>query len=168
MTNRKGELTTKGINFIATHCKGKDSIVHTDNTTIIFDTVNVPQYIQGPIQYLTSPCDSLGNLKPISVVKKFNGITGTIKTIGNSLAFDCHTDSLMMIIETQKRLITTNETHKIVIQEPCKLDHITGTQWMWIRLGECLSAFIAFQALIRIASTYPPLKWLKIIYVFRI
>ena len=168
ITNRKGELTERGKNFIALHCKGEDSTVHTDNTTILFDTVNIEHYTQGPIQYITSPCDSLGQLKPINITKKFNGITGVVKTIGNSIMLDCHTDSLMIIIETQKRVINTFESNKTVIQKPCELDHITGTQWMWIRLGQILSSFLIFQIAIRIASSYPALSLLKILYVFKV
>jgi hypothetical protein len=168
MTNRKGELTEKGKNFIALHCKGNDSTHISDNTTVLFDTVSIEHYTQGPIQYITSPCDSLGQLKPINITKKFNGITGVVKTVGNSLIFDCHTDSLMVIIETQKRVINTFESNKTVIQKPCELDHVSGTQWMWIRLGQIMSLFIIIQAAIRLASTYPALRWLKILYVFKV
>lgn len=159
MTNRKGELTTKGMNFLNDHCKGSDSISHSDNTTILFDTVKVPVYTQGPIQYITSPCDSLGKLKLVNVTKKFNGITGTIKTVGNSLVFDCFEDSLKMIIETQKRVITDFEKSKIVIQEPCKKEHVTGTQWFFIRAGQWLLIFLALQVIIRaVVAFYPVTK----------
>lgn len=172
--NRKGELTEKGINFIAQHCKGEDSTSHSDKTTIEFDTVKIPYPVQGPIQYLENPCkllcDSLGNLKPVKIKQKRNGITGTINSVGNSLVFDCKEDSLMYIIETQKRIIDTFEKSKVVIQEPCKKDHTTGTQWMFIRLGQVLSVFIILQCLIRIITvawpvTRPFLSWA---YIFKI
>lgn len=144
MTNRKGELTEKGINFIAQHCKGEDSTSRSDKTTITHDTVEIPYPVAGPVQYLENPCkdlcDSLGNLKPFFVTKKTNGITGTIRSVGNSIAFDCKTDSLKYIIETQKRVIDTFEKSKTVIQEPCKREHITKWEgftfwWFWITAG---------------------------------
>lgn len=154
MTNRKGELTERGKNFIALHCKGEDSIVHTDNTIVLFDTVNVEHYTQGPIQYITSPCDSLGQLKPINITKKFNGITGVVKAVGNSLIFDCHTDSLMVIIETQKRVINTFESNKTVIQKPCALEHIGKWEgftfwWFWITFG-----LIALIIILKVIKAY--------------
>ena len=165
MTNRKGELTEKGINFIDLHCKGEDSTVRTDNTIVLFDTVQIPYIVQGETIYLESPCDSLGRLKPVSIIKKRNGITGAVRSIGGVLAFDCKTDSLKYIIETQKRVISTFESNKTVIQAPCELEHITGTQWMWIRLGQILSSFLVLQVLIRVASIYVP--FLKVLYVFK-
>ena len=169
MTNRKGELTEKGINFIATHCKGFDSTSTTDNTTVLFDTVMVPYMVWGETVYLENPCkelcDSLGRLRPVNVIKRANGITSSVKKVGNSLVFNCKTDSLMYVIETQKRVINTFESERVVIQEPCKKEHITGTQWMWIRLGQWMSLFFALQVLIRIASIYVP--FLKVLYVFK-
>lgn len=168
MTNRKGELTTKGQNFIATYCKGEDSTSHSDKTTIIFDTIQIPYPVAGPVQYLENPCanlcDSLGRLKPFEIKKKTNGITGTIRSVGNSIAFDCKTDSLKYIIETQKRIIDNFSSEKTVIKEPCDKEHITGTQWMFIRLGQILSGFIILQCLIRIITaawpiTRPFLNW---------
>jgi|GEM_PF-2616859 len=172
--NRKGELTEKGINFIAEHCKGEDSTSHSDKTTIEFDTIKIPYPVQGPIQYLENPCkllcDSLGNLKPVSIKQKKNGITGTINSIGNSLIFDCKEDSLMYVIETKERVIQDLEKSKTVIEKPCDKEHTTGTQWMWIRLGQILSAFIILQCLIRIITvawpiTKPFLSWA---YIFKI
>lgn len=172
--NRKGELTEKGINFIAQHCKGEDSTSHSDKTTIEFDTLKIPYPVQGPIQYLENPCnvycDSMGNLRPFLFEKKKNGIIGTMKSVGNSIVFDCREDSLMYIVQTQKRVIDTFEKSKTVIQEPCKKEHITGTQWMFIRLGQILSAFIILQCLIRIITvawpiTKPFLSWA---YIFKI
>lgn len=147
MVNRKGELTTKGINFIAQHCKGSDSSSTSDHTTILFDTVQIEHYTQGPIQYLQSPCDSSGNLKPINITKKFNGITGSVKTVGNILVFDCSEDSLKMIIQTQKRVINSFEKSKVVIQEPCKKEHLTKWEgftywWFWITAGLILLIII--------------------------
>lgn len=168
MVNHKGELTPKGQNFIATHCKGEDSTSHSDKTTILFDTVEIPYPVAGPVQYLENPCkylcDSLGNLKPFYETKKTNGITGTIRSVGNSIAFDCKTDSLKYIIETQKRVIDTFSSEKTVIKEPCDKEHVTGTQWMWIRLGQVFSGFIILQCLIRIITaawpiTRPFLNW---------
>lgn len=174
MVNRKGELTDKGKNFIATHCKGEDSTSHSDNTTILYDTLKVPYPVQGPIQYLENPCniycDSIGNLRPFLITKKTNGITGTIRSVGNSIAFDCKEDSLTYIIEKQKRTIETFEKSNAVIEKTCNLDHVSGTQWMWIRLGQIMSLFIIFQCIIRIITvawpiTKPFLNWA---YIFKI
>lgn len=153
MTNRKGELTKKGVNFVAEHCKGKDSTSHTENTIVLFDTVKIPYPVQGPVQYLENPCanlcDSLGKLKQFEVKKKTNGITGTIKSVGNSIVFDCKTDSLLYIIEIQKRTIDTYEKNKIVIQAPCNKEHRNRSDgftfwWFWISVG-FLVLFIIIQ-----------------------
>ena len=152
MTNRKGELTEKGINFIAQHCKGEDSTSHSDKITITHDTVEIAYPVAGPVQYLENPCkdlcDSLGNLKPFFITKKTNGITGTIRSVGNSMAFDCKTDSLRYIIEKQKQVIDNFEKSKIVIQEPCKKEHRTKWDgftywWFWITVG--LLALVIFR-----------------------
>lgn len=144
MTNRKGELTEKGVNFIAQYCKGSDSTSIKDVTKTTVDTLKIYFPVQGPIQYLENPCanlcDSFGKLKPFEIKKKTNGITGTIKSIGNSIVFDCKTDSLLYIIETQKRTIDTYKKNKIVIQAPCKLEHKNKFNgftfwWFWITVG---------------------------------
>lgn len=174
MTNRKGELTEKGKNFISQHCKGEDSVSHTDNTIISFDTIKIPYPVQGPIQYLENPChvycDSLGNLRPFLFEKKTNGITGTIKSVGNSIAFDCKEDSMKYIIEKQMQTINDLKKTKTVIKEPCNKEHISGTHWMFIRLGQILSGFIILQCLIRIITvawpiTKPFLSWA---YIFKL
>jgi hypothetical protein len=160
IVNRKGELTEKGKNFIATYCKGEDSTSTTDRITILFDTVRIPYPVEGPVQYLENPCkelcDSLGRLKAFSITKKTNGITGTVKSVGNSIAFECKTDSLLYIIETQKRIINTFESNKTVIQAPCNLEHVSGTKWAFIRIAQWFLIFLGVQILIKILiSVYP-------------
>lgn len=167
MTNHKGQLTEKGINFIALHCKGNDSTHISDNTVVTFDTVKIPYPVKGETIYLESPCDSLGKLKPVNITTKKNGIKTSVRSIGGSLAVDCGTDSLLYIIETQKRVINQFEGSKIVIKEPCDKEHIGRIQSFWIVTGMALLGFILFQIAIRILSTYPVLNWLKILYVFK-
>lgn len=160
MTNRKGELTTKGINFIALHCKGFDSTI--TNTEVIFKDTTVYIDRMGEPIYLKSPCDSVA---PIIKVK--DGIKSTVLSIGKSKVFICEADSLKAVVKLMERKLTVKNNTKTVIKEPCDKEHISGTQWMFIRLGQILSSFILFQVLIRWLSIYPVLKWIKILYVFK-
>lgn len=123
--------------YLQKYCKESDSVSVSDKTTIEFDTLKIYYPVQGPIQYLENPCktlcDSLGNLKPIHITKKSNGITGTIKTVGNSLVFDCKEDSLKYIIETQKRVIDTFEKDTKIVLKDCERSHLKGWHYflMW-------------------------------------
>lgn len=144
--------------YLQKYCKESDSIATSDKTTIEFDTLKVYYPVQGPIQYLENPCknlcDSLGNLKPIHITKKTNGITGTIKTVGNSLVFDCKEDSLKYIIETQKRVIETFEKDTKVVQEDCKREHLTKLDSFWIITGQWLLGILIAYILLKICKTY--------------
>lgn len=160
MTNRKGQLTEKGKNFIAMHCKGSDSV--TTNHEIIFKDTTIYLTEKGETIYIDNPCDSIK-----SIVTKKNGIKSSVRQVGNGLVFECEADSLKAIIKQLERKSTIRRLERIVIEKPCNLDHISGTQWMWIRLGQILSGFLAFQVLIRLLSIYPILSWLRLFYVFK-
>lgn len=60
-----------------------DSIVE----KIVEVEVKLPP-VAGPTVYLQSPCDSLGNLKPINHTEKKNGIRTTVRTVGNNLVVE--------------------------------------------------------------------------------
>lgn len=124
----------------------KDSVSTVERTIILYDTVKIAYPVQGPIQYLENPCknlcDSLGRLKPFEIKKKTNGITGTIKSVGNSIVFDCKEDSLKYIIEKQLTTIKSFEDKQSTktVQEDCKKEHTTKFTgftfwWFWITLG---------------------------------
>jgi hypothetical protein len=156
MTNRKGELTQKGKNFIALHCKGSDSTI-TKEKTVLKDTtlyITTP----GPIQYLPNPCkdlcDSLGNLKPFEKKEKKNGIKSTIKSVGNSIAFDCEADSLKAVITTLQKEISITSKEKTVIQKPCELDHIDRWDSFWIRSGQILIILLILYFMLKFCKGY--------------
>lgn len=160
MTNRKGQLTEKGKNFIALHCKGSDSVV--TNTDIIFKDTTIYITEKGEPIYLQNPCDSVA-----PIVKVKNGIKSTVLSIGKTKVFICEADSLKAVIKQLERKSTIRRIERVVIEKPCDLDHVSGTQWMWIRLGQILSGFLLIQVLIRFLSTYPVLSWLRFLYIFK-
>lgn len=148
----------------------KDVIIKKDTTIFKTDTIKIPFAVQGPIQYLENPCkalcDSLGRLKPFEIKKKTNGITGTIKSVGNSIAFDCKTDSLIEIIKTRDRTISIleNKQDTKVIQEQCKREHLTKMDSYWIITGRWLFGLLILIILIKLFKTYlqsiPWLAWI--------
>jgi hypothetical protein len=158
MTNRKGELTEKGKNFIATHCKGSDSTV--TNTEVIFKDTTLYITEKGETIYIQNPCDSV---KPITTKK--NGIKSSVRQVGKGLVFECEADSLRAVIKTMSLNKTKLKQSVRVIEKPCNKEHISGTQWMWIRLGQILSGFILLQVLLKFGSLYVP--FLKVFYVFK-
>lgn len=115
-------VTEKQRSKICQECPARieihDSIIETLHDTTIYLTV------EGPVQYLENPCanlcDSLGHLKPFEVKKKENGIIGTIRSVGNSIAFDCKADSLEAVIKGLKdRLVFHDQRKDIVKYVPC-------------------------------------------------
>lgn len=133
-------ITSCGVlknHYLQKYCKESDSVSVSDKTTIEFDTLKVYYPVQGETIYLDNPCkslcDSLGNLKPIKITKTKHGITSTVSTIGNVLKFDCKEDSLMYVIETQKRVIDTFEKDTKVVLKDCELSHLKGWHYflMW-------------------------------------
>lgn len=127
--------------FLANNCQRKDSVsVVIKDTTIYRDTVVYIPDIQTETIYLENPCkllcDSLGRLKPTLVIKTNKGLKSTVKSIGNSLAFDCKTDSLKARITTlEHQLIQSTFSHtESTVQQPCELMHRTkwdGFTWYW-------------------------------------
>jgi hypothetical protein len=117
----------KRLNKWCKRCTVKDSVSYKEviklKDTIIYITK------AGPIQYLENPCkflcDSFGNLKPFEIKKKENGIIGTIKSVGNSISFDCKADSLEAIIKgLREKEITKTETKTVIAKE----NYITSWQ----------------------------------------
>lgn len=125
-------------------CAIKDSIVFKEVIKLKDTTVYIT--LHGPTQYLENPCahlcDSFGNLKPFEVKKKANGIVGTIKSVGNSLAFDCDADSLEAIIrDLEERTIVKSNT--ITRLAACDKEHRSSFDgfcrwWLYISAGICL------------------------------
>lgn len=123
----------------------RDSIIEKLRDTTIYITT------QGPTQYLENPCkhlcDSLGNLKPVKIETKKNGIKSTIKSVGNSLVVECETDSLKAVINGLKetvRITKEKETKEVPV---CHLEHKTKFDgftfwWFWITVFIIVLRFI--------------------------
>lgn len=122
--------------FLAKHCVGSDStsvshdVIFKDTTIFITKT--------GPIQYLENPCkklcDSLGNLKPFQIKEKKNGLIGTIKSVGNSIVFDCEADSLKAVIKVMQHEKSTYKKEVKIVKEYCEKEHrnkFDGFTYWW-------------------------------------
>jgi len=109
--------------------------------------------ITGPVQWLQSPCDSNGNLKPINTTTKKNGIKTTIKSVGNNLQVNSNLDSLM---EVNKLLtIENNILHSEIKEVPvCYKEHITDNDVFWIKVGKWLFWILIGYILLRILKLY--------------
>jgi hypothetical protein len=118
-----------------------DSIIEKLRDTTIYITQ------QGPTQFLENPCknlcDSLGNLKPVKIETKKNGIKSTIKSQGNSLIFECETDSLKAVINGLKETIRITKEKEVKEVPVCHLDHKTkfdGFTFWWFWITACAIA----------------------------
>lgn len=147
LTFLSGCITEKKRQKICQTCPVKiekevhDSIIEKLKDTTIYITQ------QGPIQYLENPCktlcDSLGNLKPIKIESKKNGIKSTIKSVGNTLAVECETDSLKAVINGLKETIRITKEKEIKEVPVCHLDHKTkfdGFTFWWFWITACAIA----------------------------
>jgi ribosomal protein L12E/L44/L45/RPP1/RPP2 len=147
LTFLNGCITEKKRQKICQTCPVKiekevhDSIIEKLKDTTIYITQ------QGPIQYLENPCktlcDSLGNLKPIKIESKKNGIKSTIKSVGNTLAIECETDSLKAVINGLKETIRITKEKEIKEVPVCHLDHKTkfdGFTFWWFWITACAIA----------------------------
>jgi len=148
--------------FLAKYCERKDSIsyvvkdstVYKDTTIFIPTIVNTPIYLENPCKLL---CDSLGNLKPFSKTSgKGSGLLSHVHTVGNSIVFDCRTDSLKARIQwlEKHQTVTTNSHTENTVQKLCELEHRTKFDgftwwWFWITAG-----LLCLWVLIKIGKTY--------------
>lgn len=148
------KLIEKNHQRICNGCPVKDSIVYIDQVKLHDTTIYITE--QGPIQYLENPCkklcDSLGNLKPFEIKKKENGIVGTIKSVGNSIEFDCKDDSLQAVIRGLiDRNRITKEKVNSVKEIPCDKEHRTSfdgfTRWWFYITGALLILYITWRVL---------------------
>jgi hypothetical protein len=120
-------------NFLAKHCERKDSISYVKKDSIVYkdSLIYIPQIINTPI-YLENPCkllcDSLGNIKKVNIVTNKGGLKSTLKTVGNSLIFECETDSLKARIKwlEHNQIITEKSHTENTVKIPCELKHRTG------------------------------------------
>ena len=110
---------------------------------VVRDTITLPPIV-GPVQYLENPCkelcDSLGHLKPFIKTETKNGITGTIKSVGNIIAFDCAADSLLAYIDCINEEWFYKKENSFIKNIPCSLKHETKFDgftfwWFWITLA---------------------------------
>lgn len=157
------KVTEKQRAEICSHCPIKDSIrIETKIETKYKDTtIYITQ--QGPIQYLENPCktlcDSLGNLKPFEIRKKEHGIVGTIKSVGNSIAFDCKDDSLIKVIEGLTMIIKESDS-KIEMKQlpPVTTNELTKLQGFWIISGYLFWIVLLIVLGIKILKYYRKIK----------
>lgn len=145
------------LEFLAKHCQRKDSInyvqkdsiIHKDSLIYIPTIVNQPIYLENPCKTL---CDSLGNLKPFTRTTKSNGLRSTVKKVGNTIVFDCQTDSLSARIKWLEHQITISKySHtENTIEKPCYLPHKSSfdgfTKWWFIITAGLASVYYGFQA----------------------
>ena len=127
------------------------------DTTIYITRWSDPVYIESPCKDL---CDSLGRLKSFSIIKKNNGLTTTVKSVGNSIVIDCKADSLKAVIT-----ILNKEKSVYVKQKDVKTitkNELTKLQGFWIVSGWGLWIVILIVVAGKILKSYfPALKILK-------
>lgn len=144
-------MTSCGVlknHYLQKYCKEKDSISFTEVTVVDFDTVY--KTINGEPIYIKSPCDSLGNLKPISIKRKKNGITATVTALNNNLILDCDIDSLLVV---NANLTKTIWDYKHTTQQ-VKVNELTKLQGFWIITGQWLLGLLITYILFRVFKGY--------------
>lgn len=141
-------------NFLAKHCERKDSIsyvrkdsiVYKDSLIYIPKIVNTPIYLENPCKLL---CDSLGNLKPFTKTTTKGGLKSTVKSVGNSIVFECETDSLKARIQwLEHNLIISEKSHtENTVKIPCELEHrnkFDGFTFWWFWITFALMLLVLF------------------------
>lgn len=110
------KMRTEICNNCAVKTEYRDSIREVE----CWDTVRLPP-ITGPVIYIQNPCDSVGNLIPVSVTKTKNGVKNSVWSTGNTLVVNCDTDSLKAYIKTLKeKYVSTKKNDAEVKYIPCK------------------------------------------------
>jgi len=135
------------------------SLIVTDTVKSIVKTIYVPAIANLNID---SPCDSLGNLKPVNITTSAGNFKATIKSIGNKLKISVQElDSLvsvntnLKITSTSKDSIIRNLKSKIIDIKKTKKVKYRPTKLTWIFL---IWALISTALLFR--SKIPFLKFL--------
>lgn len=139
-------------------CKQCPSIIEKHDSVVIKETLkDTTIYITqtGPTVFVPSPCDSAGNLKPIDIRKKKNGIVISIKSNGKNIEANCDTDSLEQVISGLTKEIERTKSHVEVrhIKDACEREHRNGFDyftrwWFWISVG-LLLLYILWRKYIR-------------------
>ena len=137
----------------------KDSTVYMDrivvkDTTVFITQMSDPIYIDSPCSIY---CDSLGHLKSFNIIKHDHGITKSIKSIGNSIQFDCAADSLKKVITLLQHNKSTTE--KRLDTKTIEVNRITKLQGFWIVSSYAFLIFFAVQIIVKaLTSIYPVTK----------
>jgi len=148
-------------NFLAKHCERKDSISYVRKDSIVYkdSLVYIPQVINTPI-YLENPCkvlcDSLGNLRPFTKTTTKGGLKSTVKSVGNSIVFECETDSLKARIQWLEHNLTISEKSHTenTVKIPCELKHrnkFDGFTFWWFWITFIISSLVL---LIKFSKSY--------------
>jgi len=115
--------------IILSGCRTKYKTIETTKTDTLrvekIVKINVPQ-----IQTVTieSPCDSLGNLKPINYTNTSGKVKTTLKSIKNNLVMEVNIDSIVDSLEKEYKSKT-----KTVIQKE-KVIKYKNRSWAWYSL----------------------------------
>lgn len=127
----------------------KDSIWTKETTK----TDSFYKEVKGPVQWLKSPCDEKGNLKPINITERKNGLVETIKSQGNDLIVNCDADSLKELNKTLT--IEINRLHSEIKEVPvCNRRHLTDNDIFWIKVGKWLFWILIGYVLLRLLKIY--------------
>lgn len=150
-------------NFLKKYCIAKDSTSYTRKDSIVYidSLIQVPYIINQPV-YLENPCaelcDSTGKLKPFYKTKSSKGLKSTVQSVGNSIVFNCETDSLKARIKWLEHHIKIQsskvQTQYVACTEPHQTKFTGFTfWWFWIT-----AAIIAVYISLRIFASYIKFK----------
>jgi hypothetical protein len=150
-------ISQKRRDKICLTCATKTTIKDTTivKETIRYDTTYLT--IQGPTEYLESPCDalcdSLGHLKPFYRVSVKNGIKQSLTSVGNVLVQKCDVDSLLNVNSVLTKEI--DHLRSVVIEVPtCHKAHKTDNDIFWIKVGKWLFWILIGYVALRFLKIY--------------
>ena len=104
------------------------------------------------IQYIQSPCDSLGNLKPFISIKTNNGVNSAVKSVGNVIVADCNVDSLKSVIQILET--TIKEKNNSVQVKEIATNVLNGFQRFCIKWFWATSVIILIYIIYRVLKIY--------------
>ena len=133
----------------ATNTIIKDTVMFKE--TVKMDTLY--KYVEGATIYKTSPCDSLGRLKPFTLIEKKHSIKTSLSSVGGVLVARCDIDSLLEV----NRIITKeiNRLHSVTKEVPqCFKDHKTSWSIFFEMSGKILLTLLSIYVIYRGVKFY--------------